>query len=373
MRLILLMLLITILPACEQIENTSSNRQSVTLSEGMGGNPKPGFARAIEPREFVFPEDHGPHPEYATEWWYFTGNLEDKSNRLFGYQLTIFRVGLDPKAPPDDSSWRTNQIYMGHFAISDIENNIHKSAEKINRAALDLAGTSENPTHIWLGPWSIKSLGQAFFPLNLVADYEDIRINLFVDRGNKPLVLQGDKGLSQKGSEIGNASYYYSYTRLPTKGSLSINDETFQVTGNSWFDREWSSSALADDQQGWDWFALHLDDGRDLMFYRMRGVDGKAQKFSKGVLLEKDGNIIELSLDNVRLDSEAFWRDLEGNAYPVKWRLRVDDYGLDLVIEAFFNDQLMQHTVHYWEGAVKVRGSHSGRGYMELSGYNNTE
>jgi predicted secreted hydrolase len=262
---------------------------------------------------------------------------------------------------------------MGHFAISDIENKIHKSAEKINRAALDMAGTSENPIHIWLGPWSIKSQGAAFFPLKLVADYEDIRLDLFVDRGNKPLVLQGNKGLSQKGSETGNASYYYSYTRLPTEGSLSINNETYQVTGNSWFDREWSSSALADDQQGWDWFALQLDDGRDLMFYRMRGVDGNAQKFSKGVLVEKNGKIVRLSLDNVRLDSEEFWRDPEDNTYPVKWRLRVDDYDLDLVIEAFFNDQLMQHTVHYWEGAVRVLGSHSGRGYMELSGYNNTE
>jgi len=373
MRWILITLFITILSGCTQTEEHASDAQSVSLREGMGGKPKPGFARAVEPREFVFPEDHGPHPEYATEWWYFTGNLEDTSNRLFGYQLTIFRVGLDPATPPDDSSWRSHQIYMGHFAISDIENKIHQSAEKINRAALDLAGASTHPIHIWLGPWSIKSQGQAFFPLNLVADYKDMRINLLVDRGNKPLVLQGNKGLSQKGSETGNASYYYSFTRLPTKGSIAIDDETFQVSGNSWFDREWSSSALADDQQGWDWFALHLDDGRDLMFYRMRGIDGKAQKFSKGVLVEKNGHIVELSLDNVNLDTEAFWRDPQGNAYPVKWRLRVDDYDLNLIVEAFFNDQLMPHSVHYWEGAVKVSGSHSGRGYMELSGYNNPD
>ena len=194
MRTILLTIFVTIFTACGKIEENSPNRQSVTLSEGMGGNPEPGFARAIEPREFVFPEDHGPHPEYATEWWYFTGNLEDKFNRLFGYQLTIFRVSIDPEKPPTDSNWRTNQIFMGHFAISDIENKIHKSAEKINRAALDMAGTSENPIHIWLGPWSIKSQGAAFFPLKLVADYEDIRLDLFVDRGNKPLVLQGING-----------------------------------------------------------------------------------------------------------------------------------------------------------------------------------
>ncbi|MEJ2213388.1 MAG: lipocalin-like domain-containing protein [Gammaproteobacteria bacterium] len=373
MRFLLIILFIPMLFACQQLDNSQSHNQSVTLAEGMGGKPKPGFARAIKPREFLFPQDHGPHPEYATEWWYFTGNLKDKSSRLFGYQLTIFRVGLDPKKPLNDSSWRTNQLFMGHLAISDIDSKIHESAEIFSRAAMKLAGSSREPFSIWLGPWSIQSQGTDFFPLKLKADYKDIGIDLLVQRGDRPLVLQGNKGLSQKGAEAGNASYYYSYTRLPTSGTIVVNAETFLVTGNSWFDREWSSSALADDQQGWDWFALQLDDGRDLMFYRMRGKDGKAQKFSKGILVENDGNTVALDLENTLVEPLTLWTDPSGHQYPVKWRLRIDEHNLNLVIEAFFNDQLMQHTVNYWEGAVKVGGSHSGRGYMELSGYANTK
>jgi len=366
---VLPILLLLMLSACQQADQSASVSQPVSLSEGMGGKPKPGFARAIEPRDFVFPADHAAHPEYATEWWYFTGNLETRSKRHFGYQLTIFRVGLDPAMPAKDSEWRTNQVYMGHLAISDIESNKHSSGEIFARSAVGLAGSSLNPFHVWLGPWSIKSQDADFFPLLLTAQLEDIKIDLRVDKGNKPMVLQGNKGLSQKGAEVGNASYYYSYTRLPTSGSVSINGASYEVTGNSWFDREWSSSALASDQQGWDWFALQLDDGRDLMFYRMRDVNGNAQTFSKGVLVDNEGTVIGLNLDNTRLEPLSSWTDANGDEYPLKWRLRVEEHDLDLTVHAYFNEQLMQHTVHYWEGAVSVQGSHSGRGYMELSGY----
>ena len=369
MRLLLLLMLMLFISSCEQIDKASNSGDGMLVTDAMSGAPKSGFVRALKPRVFSFPVDHAAHEDYATEWWYFTGNLKDRSGRLFGYQLTIFRVGLEPGRPENDSSWRTHQVYMGHMAISDIQSRVHKSGEIFSRAVLNQAGAALDPLRIWLGPWSIQSNSKNLFPLDLTAEFEDIAIQLRLNEGDKPIVLQGEKGLSQKGEEPGNASYYYSYTRLPTLGSLSINSQSFEVSGNSWFDREWSSSALAEDQQGWDWFSLQLDDGRDLMFYRMRDKQGKAQRFSKGVLIDSDGKVTQLDLNNTVLEPKSTWQSPLGDYYPVTWSLRIEEHDMDIVIEAFFKEQLMQHTVTYWEGAVNVSGSHSGRGYMELSGY----
>ena len=204
------------------------------------------------------------------------------------------------------------------------------------------------------------------------ADTEDFSLDLTLHAGDKPIVLQGDAGLSQKSAAPGNASYYYAKTRLPTTGSLTIGDASFDVSGQSWLDREWSSSALGDDQAGWDWFALQLEDGRDLMFYRMRGTDGRAQRFSEGALIDIDGSRYALDLNDVELTELRRWTGPDGGSYPLAWRLQAPVHGLDLNIEAAFDDQLMAHTVSYWEGAVTVTGSHNGVGYLELSGYATT-
>lgn len=373
MRLLILLTAIFFMLSCEQTDKASTASDGILLTDAMSGDPKNGFARALQPREFSFPADHAAHEDYATEWWYFTGNLKDRAGRLFGYQLTIFRVGLEPGKPANDSNWRAHQVYMGHMAISDIQSRVHKSGEIFSRAALSQAGAALNPLRIWLGPWSIQSKSNNLFPLDLTAEFDNIAIKLRLNEGNKPIVLQGENGLSQKGEEPGNASYYYSYTRLPTLGRLSINGQSFEVSGNSWFDREWSSSALAKDQQGWDWFSLQLDDGRDLMFYRIRDNQGNAQRFSKGVLVDSEGKVTQLDLDNTVVKPNSTWQSPQGDNYPVRWSLRVDDHDLDIVIEAFFKEQLMQHTVTYWEGAVYVSGSHFGQGYMELSGYADAE
>ncbi len=335
----------------------------------MGGTPDPGFARALAPRPFDFPADHGPHPDYATEWWYLTGNLEDPSGAAFGYQLTLFRIGLAPGEPAADSAWRTHQVYMGHLAVSDLQAGRHHSASRFERAALGLAGAEADPLAVWIGPWSIRGQPGGPFPLHLEAAGEHFAIELVVERGERPLVLQGEQGLSQKSAAPGNASYYYSYTRLPTRGEIRIDDRRWQVLGNSWFDREWSSSALGPDQAGWDWFALQLDDGRDLMYYRMRGLDGQAQRFSQGVLVDVDGSITRLAADQVEALPMRNWTGPTGNSYPVAWHLRVPDQGLDLAVEAAFDAQEMRHAVEYWEGTVRVSGSHRGVGYLEMSGY----
>lgn len=356
---------------CERPSTPSASDadNGVTLLEGMGGDPDPGFERAIAVRPFVFPRDHGAHPGFATEWWYFTGNLFTDAGRRFGYQLTLFRVGLTPGEPAADEGWRTHQMYMGHLALSDIAAAEHRHAERFSRAAAGLAGAIADPLQVWLGPWSIRGTPGGAFPLTIDAATETFALQLTLGRGDKPVVLQGDRGLSQKSAAPGNASYYYSHTRLPTQGLVVIDDKRFRVSGNSWWDREWSSSALADDQAGWDWFALQLDDGRDLMFYRMRDRQGQAQRFSRGVLVEVDGTARELALADVSASPTRYWTNQNGARYPVAWQLQVPAHGLDLNVETVFDDQSMDTTVAYWEGAVDVSGSHSGIGYLELSGY----
>ena len=367
---IIMLLLVTFAAGCDSPERLANpETDSIRVDQRMGAPPDPGFERALEPRAFEFPRDHGAHPGFATEWWYFTGNLYGPDGRRFGYQFTLFRVGLEPGQPVADSDWRTNQVYMGHLAVSDIANRRHYSTERLARAAAGLAGGKVPPLHVWLGPWSISGSQEGIFPLKLAAATTDFGITLTLQSGNRPMVLQGDRGLSLKGAAPGNASYYYSYTRLPTRGEIHFGGERFEVTGNSWFDREWSSSALAADQAGWDWFALQFDDGRDLMFYRMRDRQGLAQSFSAGVLVDKGGGVIPLSLDQVDLNPTRHWQSGQGASYPVAWRLQAPDLNLDLQVEAAFDNQEMPLTVRYWEGAVDVSGSHTGVGYLELSGY----
>ncbi|MDJ0881944.1 MAG: lipocalin-like domain-containing protein [Gammaproteobacteria bacterium] len=365
-----LMVLMLMLTACRPAPESSAETQEITLSSRMGATPDAGFLRVTQPRAMIFPQDHGPHPEYATEWWYFTGNLTDTDEQPWGYQLTLFRVGLKPGDATEDSDWRSHQIIMGHFAISDIQARKHHSQERFSRLGVGLAGANTQPLRVWLGAWFIEAQStESLFPLRLKADTEDFALDLELGPPDKPLVLQGDRGFSQKGQGQGNASYYYSYTRLPTSGTIRLDDNIRQVQGLSWFDREWSSSALAADQSGWDWFALQLTDGRDLMFYRLRDQQHRAQAFSRGVLVNKQGKVDGLNLDNTEFEIQGYWRNADGLAYPVNWRLQVPHQGIDLNISAVFPDQEMRHTVRYWEGAVRVEGSHQGKGYLELSGY----
>ena len=361
-----LLMLALLLSACEA--QPPANGPAVRVDQAMGAQPDPGFARAYQPRAFEFPQDYAAHPDYATEWWYLTGNLQSESGRRFGYQVTLFRVGLRPGEPAPDSAWRANQIYMGHIAISDIDGGRHVSAERFARAAAGLAGATAAPFEVWLDDWSLRG-GAGLFPLTVAAQNQDMALSLQLTAGNKPLVLQGDHGLSRKSATPGNASYYYSFTRLPTRGELRIGDQRYSVQGDSWMDREWSSSALDKDQAGWDWFALQLDDGRELMFYRLRNKQGGMHPFSRGSLVEKDGRVHSLLPGQVKLTPLHYWQAKDGTRYPVGWRLQVPGYGLDLEVQALLDDQLMDHSVHYWEGAVAVSGSQDGRGYLELSGY----
>jgi len=346
-------------------------RTSVSVAEAMGSDTT-GYERATEVRPFTFPADHGPHPGYKTEWWYFTGNLSGPDENPYGYELTIFRVGLTPPDTAADASaadWRTNQLYMAHFAVTDGASETFHAFERFQRGGAGLAGAQADPFRVWLDDWSMSGTAGETFPIQLRAQEQGIGIDLTL-RSTKPRVLQGDRGLSQKGPGAGNASYYYSYTRLATEGRLSLRGDTLNVTGQSWLDREWSTSALGPDQEGWDWFSLQLDDGRDLMYYQLRQTDGSPSTFSEGVIVGPDGATQRLDRSDVTVVVLDTWNSPDGtHTYPVEWTLQVPNEGIDLQITSVIPNQELDVSVRYWEGSVQVEGSATGRGYVEMTGY----
>jgi predicted secreted hydrolase len=344
----------------------------VAVSQALGGVPEAGFARALRPRAFHFPADHGPHPGFQTEWWYFTGNLQTDKGRRFGYQLTFFRMALAPVAPQRLSRWGADQAFMAHFALTDVAGKRFAFSERFSREALGLAGAGGNPLGVWLENWSARQSSAAPWSVKLVASEGGATIDLDL-ASLKQVVLNGDGGLSRKGAEAGNASYYYSIPRLATRGTLTVGGEQYRVTGLSWLDREWSTSALSGDQAGWDWFALQLDDGRDLMFYRLRRKDGSADPFSAGTLTAANGSSRRLGAGEVQLSASAWWKSPNsGTRYPARWRLRIPGEGIDLEVVPRLADQEFLGSFKYWEGAVAITGKGSspgGTGYLEMTGY----
>jgi len=345
----------------------SEKGRPADFSSMLSDDSAPGFKKALEVRSFTFPEDSGPHPGYQTEWWYYTGNLEDSSGRRFGYQLTFFRRALSPHSIDRKSSWAANQIYFAHFTVSDIENKKFYTAQRWSRAALKLAGARADPHKVWIGNWSSGKDGKVF---KLIASENDFSINLILEPV-KPVVLQGDRGLSQKGGDPGNASYYYSVTRLKTEGSLKVNGSEFKVQGLSWLDREWSTGALGEDIQGWDWFSLQLGDGRDIMLYQLRGKDGSLDTHSAGALIDKDGSIINLETSQFDIEVLDSWESPDtGVLYPSKWHVSIPEYAVDLTVTPYQPNQELNLSFIYWEGAVSISGGGlSGNGYVELTGY----
>ena len=349
-----------------------ATRVDVTGLRGVLGDSgdTTGFQTADRVVEFAFPRDHGPHPRFRSEWWYLTAVLTTVSGRTFGTQFTLFRQGLAPRAPGDatptgTAAWRTGQVYMAHVAVSDVATRRHLQAERVARGHPALAGVTATPFAAYLEDWRLESSSADFLPLKLdVATTEfDVALTL---TGTKPIVLQGEHGLSHKGPE--NASYYYSMPRIDARGTVRIDGTDHAVAGKAWIDREWSTSVLAAEYAGWDWFALHLDDGRDLMVFRLRRVDGAPDPYGAGSLVAVDGNATTLADDDFTLAVVDTWR-----AWPVRWELTLNGFPEErFLIEAVFEDQVMETSVRYWEGVVAVRhgdGRTAGSGYMELTGY----
>jgi len=352
------------------IEPVPDNAFSKVLSE-----EDEGFDRVLQPRKFSFPDDYGPHPRYRTEWWYFTGNLSDFAGRKFGYELTFFRFALSPVVnAPSASAWRSSQMYMAHLALTDVASGRFYYDERFSRTGNGLAGAQSDRYQVWLYDWSASAEGTTDFPLRLRAKSGAFGIDLRLET-QKAAVLQGDRGLSRKSVEPGNASYYYSFTRMPTAGTLSVSGKEFPVSGESWMDREWSTSALAEEQAGWDWFALQLSDNSELMFFQFRRKDGQPDSNSSGALFPADGAQIPLNFGDVTVNVLDSWKSPHSNiSYPSRWRLSIPSKNIELEIVPLLNDQELNLLYRYWEGAVAVRGTRdnnpiTGQGYVELTGY----
>jgi len=347
----------------------------VDVTGVLGGAPAAGFARAMAPRAFSFPADHGPHPDFRSEWWYFTGNLAAADGRHFGFQLTFFRVALAPNPVSRESAWATNQAWMAHFTLTDTEARRFHVAERLGRGALGIAGAEPTPFRVWLDDWQAAgSSPPALFPLRVSAADEAFAIELELTT-LKPLVLQGDRGWDRKGPEPGNASHYYSYTRLAAQGSVRTPEARFPVTGTAWMDREWSTSALGAELTGWDWISLQLADDRELMLYRLRRHDGGMDALSKGVLVLPSGEKIAFGAGEFEMVPRRWWTSPRTRVrYPLAWSLEIPSQGLALEVEPRLDDQELDLSVRYWEGAVQARGragteAVTGQGYLELAGY----
>jgi len=339
------------------------------------GAPNDGFTRALAPRPFEFPQDHGPHRDFRHEWWYMTGNLDSDNGERFGFELTVFRVGLVPPTKgvgaaaggdTGTSAWRTREVYAAHFAITDVARGTFKFADRYSRGALGLAGAQAEPFKAWLDDWVLGS--------NIHARGQGYELTLEVDNLGEP-VLNGDHGLSRKSSEPGAASYYYSIPRIKVHGRVAREGGVVSnVHGLAWLDREWGSGSLGTREQGWDWFALQLQDGSSLMFYSLRNHDGSLDPNSSGTWVDASGHTRRLTADQVTIDIGDHWTSPRGGRYPSRWRVRVPTAGLDAEVRPVLADQELGTQPRYWEGAVNLRGVQSGsetagRGYVELVGY----
>jgi predicted secreted hydrolase len=319
-----------------------------------------------------FPRDHGPHFDYRTEWWYLTGNLRSEEGREFGYELTFFRHGYRPpnKRFPVQSRFVIDDLKFAHFTITDVAQQRFYAAQRLSRGAFQDAGFMSGRKLVWISNWELD-LDSGF----RIAASDGDRAIQFSLQPEKPVVLQGDDGLSQKAAGDGHASYYYSITRLRTRGELKIGTTTYQVTGLSWFDREWATNQLAPNQAGWDWFALQLSDGTDLMLYQLRLKNGAIDRFSIGKFVGTTGATTQLSVDEFVLTPTRFWTSARSRArYPIGWHLRAPKLGVDVEISTPVADQELNLAVTYWEGAIRISGTRDGNrvqgsGYMELTGY----
>jgi predicted secreted hydrolase len=344
----------------------------------LGGPADAGFARVNEPRELSFPRDHGSHDEFRSEWWYFTGNLDAADGRHFGFELTFFRVALAPLATetePRASAWATKQVWMAHFAVTDVHGHRFLFAERFARGALGLAGATAPPFQVWVQDWSVTGGADArSADLALHAKDEGFAVSLALE-AVAPVAAHGERGFDVKGPEAGNASFYYSFPRLAARGSIEVDGASTDVVGTAWMDREWSTSALSAGVLGWAWFGIQLSDGRELMFYRLRQSDGTANRYSGGSLIERDGTVTRLRVDDVESEPLAYWTSQRTHVtYPLAWKISIPTQGLALSVQPYLEDQEIDRTVRYWEGAVRVAGRAGGaqvdgQGYLELAGY----
>jgi predicted secreted hydrolase len=319
-----------------------------------------GFAPVVPGKSLVFPADHGPHPDYRIEWWYFTANLSDDTGASFGVQWTLFRQAVRPGGA--DEGWATQQIWMGHAAVTSATT--HRFAERFARGGVGQAGAEAAPFKAWIDNWSMRSLSQDFAPLELTASAKDFSYQLKLE-SDRSVVLQGEAGYSRK-SERGQASYYYSQPYLNVSGAIVIDGKRIAVSGRGWIDREWSSQYLGADQTGWDWFSLHLGEGEKVMLFRLRHADGK--HFFAGNWIGRDGRSEPLDPHDIILVPTSVTR-VAGRDVPTAWDISIPSRRIKVSSVPLNPQSWMDTRFKYWEGPITISGSHSGIGYLEMTGY----
>ena len=334
------------------------------------------YQLALPGRQFSFPADHFSHPNFKTEWWYYTGHLESESGKRYGYQVTFFRFGLrDRQKDSPDQPPLFTELYMAHFAISDVTLKNFTFRERINRGYDDKAGAATDRYLVWNEDWKVEGdAGQHAIHVNDRGTILDLRLTSL-----KTPVLHGQNGLSQKGEGAGRASYYYSLTRMKTEGQIEIAGKKEKVQGLSWMDHEFGSNQLREDQVGWDWFSIQLDDRTELMLYLIRRKDGTPDPYSSGTLVNSDGTTKHLRLEDFQVAALEKWKSAKSGAtYPMKWKVTIPAEAIELQVMPEFPDQELitnrSTRVTYWEGTARINGTVgkrpvSGNGYVELTGY----
>jgi len=333
------------------------------------------YQLALPGRKLSFPADHFSHPDYKPEWWYYTGHLEPHSGKRYGYQVTFFRFGLRDRQNELKDAPLFSELYMAHFALSDLAAKKFTFRERIDRGYGDKAGAANDRFVVWNGDWKLNGDGSVH-AIQVNDRGRQLRLGL---RSLKAPVLHGQNGLSQKGEGEGRASYYYSLTRMQTEGELTLNGKSERVRGLTWMDHEFGSNQLREDQVGWDWFSIQLDNQSELMLYLMRRKDGSVDPYSSGTLVGADGATKNLSMKDYRIEVLDHWKSSSSGAiYPMKWRVTIPSETIEIEILPTFPEQELitnrSTRVTYWEGAVQIRGtargkSVSGNGYVEMTGY----
>lgn len=338
------------------------------------GAATPDWEKVSRSPELSFPRDHGAHFSYRTEWWYLTGIVREKSGTELGYQMTIFRRGIDPAASsPGQSALRARHMLAGHFAVADVAGKRLVHAQRLRRVDGQLGVASEKDLCVQLESWEIERKADGSLSVRAADGEAGVSIDLQLSP-SKAIVAHGEAGLSRKGAEEGNASVYLSWTRLATRGTVTVGDRKLEVSGESWFDHEWGTSQLGPGVVGWDWLGLRLADGRELMLYHLRDASGAPIPQSGGTLVERDGSARRLSLGDFSMEPIGAWRSERTKAnYPTRWRVKIPSAAIEFEVEPLLADSELDSRattgIVYWEGPVRLRGAATGEGYMELTGY----
>lgn len=401
---------------------SDSVKPRLNVMEALSTDDTVGFERIYGPRKLIFPQDHGIHDGFKTEWWYFTGVLFDSDSNKYGYQLTFFKsmlpnlnltqlkgdytqlqdnltqlesdstqlnvnmTQLNDNLTPlngkltslEDDSWRTNHIFMAHFAVSDVSNGNFYQFERFSRPSAGISGVLNYPFKAWVEDWTVfqtdsTDYGDVLPDLKLIARAENVVLSLDL-HSLKQLILQGNAGYSQKSPLKGNSSLYYSSSRILSEGFIELNGKRTALKGNSWFDREWSTSFLDKNQAGWDWFSIIFDNYTELMLYRMRNKDGSTSLMTAGTLINRDGTSLKLNYTDLKIVPTRFWDDGNGSNYPLNWLIEIPSLKYSIRIEPALDRQVLNGVIKYWEGAINAYCDKNGTlihgyGFMELTGY----